>query len=98
VTRQKCGQHPENSLHFCSFHNSEDERLRFGWRCSDCNIIYYDYTLGRPQRPVFVPASRPEIECPVCRSFDFDSLPDLNYAKCVCCCSILHLHAKVEPD
>ena len=92
---RRCERHPDTELKLSFFEGTCDERLRFGWSCSKCRMFYYDYALQRAQRPVFIPASHPEVECPVCYNIYFDSQPDLAHARCISCGSIVILRAKL---
>lgn len=91
---QYCGRHPRHRLRLSSFPEISDERLRFGWSCSACPMFYFDYRLYRTQRTIFVPSGRPEVECPACGNTLFDSLRNLDHARCISCGSIIHLYAE----
>lgn len=93
LPKRHCDRHPDIALQFSSLDEVTDERFRFGWSCHECQMFYLDYMMDRTLRPVFIPASRPEIECPVCSNVVFDSEPDLQHAKCLSCGSILRLRA-----
>ena len=89
-----CDRHPRQHLRLSSFPEVADERFRFGWSCSECQMFYFDYGFHRVQRPIFVPGGRPEVKCPACSNTLFDSRTDLDYARCIACGSIVRLHAQ----
>lgn len=90
---RRCTTHTASQLELALNPTADKERHRLGWYCQACQMFFFDYRLGRAQRPIFVPPGLPGVECPVCFGSQFDSLPDVHFAKCQGCDTVVRLRA-----
>lgn len=88
---RRCTTHPNLKLELALDATAHAETHRLGWYCPICQMFLFDYRLGRAQRPIFVPPGFPGVECPVCFGSDFDSLPDVRFAECQGCNTVVRL-------
>jgi len=96
VSINNCPQHPSILLQL-AVHEKNTENLRLGWYCEVDRMFYPDFHF-REARPVFVSPGYPGVVCPVCHGEQFDSLADMNYAKCLGCESVVRLRIVTEDD
>lgn len=83
-----CKTHKDELLSFAVDHATHDERMRFGWFCSqpECGgILYPNYQRLERRRIFFSLTQGPAFHCFSCNHVEFDQTEDLLKPVCLTC-------------
>ena len=95
-----CDRHLDVAPVLVANRSATDERYRFGWSCSSCRTVTYDYMRHYPRvyRSFFRLGAHPDFRCRVCHHAAFDQSEGLLKPRCLTCGTVFELSLVPTPE